>query len=143
MKRILCLFSVCLILCIASNAQPAAEKQVAAAVESFRKALIDPTKENLDMLTARELSYGHSSGKLEDKATFIESLVSKLFDFVTVDLTQQTIKIIGDIAIVRHNLSGETNDGGKPGTAKIGVMQVWQKQQGKWKLLARQAFKLL
>ncbi len=142
MKRILCLISFCLVISAASYAQSADEKQVAAAVESFRKAIIDPTQENLGALTATELSYGHSGGKMEDKATFIESLVSKLFDFVTVELTQQTIKIVGNTAIVRHNLMADTNDGGKPGTAKIGVLQIWQKQQGKWKLLARQAFKL-
>lgn len=143
MKKILYFISLCLVLTNATYAQSADEKQVAAAVENFRKALIDPTKENLNALTAPELSYGHSSGKMEDKATFIESLVSKLFDFVTVELSQQSIKIVGNTAIVRHNLMGETNDGGKPGTAKIGVLQIWQKQQGKWKLLARQAYKLL
>jgi hypothetical protein len=143
MKRLLCFICCCLVLTISTHAQSADEKKVAAAVESLRKALIDPTKEQLDELTAPQLSYGHSSGKMEDKSTFIESLTSKLFDFVTVELTQQTINIVGNTALVRHNLTGTTNDGGKPGTARIGVLQVWQKQQGKWKLLARQAFKLV
>ena len=31
---------------------------------------------------------------------------------------------------------------GKPTTTKIGVLQVWQKQDGNWKLLARQGYKL-
>jgi hypothetical protein len=31
--------------------------------------------------------------------------------------------------------------GGKSATTKIGVLQVWVKQGGRWKLLARQAFK--
>ena len=80
---------------------------------------------------------------MEDKTAFVQSLVSKTSDFVTMDLTQQTIKIVGNTALVRHNLNGETIDSGKPGTARLGVLLVWQKQQGKWKLLARQAFKLL
>lgn len=143
MKRLLCLFSFCFVISIGTYAQSADEKEVAATVEKFKKALLDPTKENLDELTAPELSYGHSSGKMEDKATFMQSLISKSSDFVTMELSQQTIKIIGNTAIVRHNLNAETVDGGKPGTAKIGVLLIWQKQQGKWKLLARQAFKLL
>ena len=143
MKKILCLTGFCFIISMASYAQSADEKQLTAAVETFRKLLIDPDKKGLEAITATDLSYGHSNGRIEDKATFVESLVSKTFDFVTIDLTQHSIKILGNTAIVRHNLSGDTNDGGKPGHANIGIMQIWQKQQGKWKLLARQAFKLL
>ncbi len=143
MKKFLYLISLCIISTSVSYAQSADEKQVAATVEKFKKALLDPTKENLDELTAPELSYGHSSGKMEDKATFMQSLISKSSDFVTMELSQQTIKIVGNTAIVRHNLNAETVDGGKAGTAKIGVLLIWQKQQGQWKLLARQAFKLL
>jgi hypothetical protein len=142
MKKFLYLISLCIISTTVSYAQSADEKQVATTVEKFKKALLDPTKENLDELTAPELSYGHSSGKMEDKATFMQSLISKSSDFVTMELSQQTIKIVRNTAIVRHNLNAETIDGGKPGTAKIGVLLIWQKQQGKWKLLARQAFKL-
>jgi hypothetical protein len=31
---------------------------------------------------------------------------------------------------------------GKTNNVKIGALQVWQKQGGNWKLLARQGFKL-
>jgi len=31
---------------------------------------------------------------------------------------------------------------GKTNNVKIGALQVWQKQNGNWKLLARQGFKL-
>jgi hypothetical protein len=39
-------------------------------------------------------------------------------------------------------MTGDTNDNNKPGTVNLGVLLVWQKQKGQWKLLARQAFKL-
>lgn len=119
------------------------EKAVAAAVDALRKAMIDPTKEALDKIAMDQLSYGHSNGMVQDKATFIEAFISGKSDFVTIDLTDQTISIVGNTAIVRHVLSGSTNDNGKPGQVKIGVMTVWQKNHGEWKLLARQAVKLL
>jgi ketosteroid isomerase-like protein len=111
-------------------------------VETLRKAMVDPTKETLSKLTAEELSYGHSSGKIQDKAQFIEALTSNASDFVSIELTEQTIKLAGNVAIVRHTLSANTNDGGKPGTVKLHILTVWQKQRGQWKLLARQAVKL-
>ncbi|HEY6902271.1 MAG TPA: nuclear transport factor 2 family protein [Puia sp.] len=118
------------------------ESAVGAAVERLRKALIDPTKENLDAIALDELTYGHSSGVIQNKAEFEEALLSKKSDFVTIDLTEQTIKVIGNTAWVRHTLSATNNDGGKPGTAHLYVLLVWMKQKGQWRLLARQAVKV-
>jgi hypothetical protein len=123
-------------------AQNKEEAGVNAAVELLRKNMIDPDKAMLQKITSEQLSYGHSSGTIEDQATFIETLVSGKSDFVTIDLTDQTVSVSGNTAIVRHNLSATTNDGGNPGTVKLHIMTVWQKQKGQWKMLARQAVKL-
>ena len=48
----------------------------------------------------------------------------------------------GDNAIVRHVFSNTTETGGKTASISVGILQVWQKQAGDWKLLARQAFRL-
>jgi hypothetical protein len=118
------------------------EKEVAAAVESLRLALIDPTKTNLDNIVLDELTYGHSNGMIQDKAAFEEALLTGKSDFVTIDLTDQTVKVIGNTAWVRHTLTATNNDGGKPGTAHLYVLLVWLKQKGAWRLMARQAVKV-
>src|ERR1700760_2531970 len=82
-------------------AQTKDEQAVGAAVESLRKALIDPDKATLDGLVMDELTYGHSNGNLQDKAAFEDALLSKSSDFVTIDLSQQTIKVAGNTAWVR------------------------------------------
>ncbi len=124
------------------SAQSTEEKEVVVAVETLRKAMIDPTKTTLESFVADELSYGHSNGLVEDKATFVESLVSGKTDFVTIDLSEQTIRIVGSIAIVRNKFLGELNRSGAMASVNIMVLMIWNKQQGKWKLLARQGFKL-
>jgi hypothetical protein len=43
---------------------------------------------------------------------------------------------------LRHLYESESETYGKPSSVKIGAPQVWQKQSGAWKLLARQGFKL-
>lgn len=123
-------------------AQSKDEQAVATAVESLRKALVDPDKATLDALVLDELTYGHSNGNLQDKAAFEEALLNKFSDFVTIDLTNQTIKVVGNTAWVRHTLTATTNDGGKPGNAHLSVLLVWTKQKGQWRLLARQAVKI-
>ena len=112
---------------------------VAAAAEKLRVAMIDPTPAALNALVADDLSYGHSGGKVDTKASFIADLMSGASDFVTIAITDQSIKLVDNVAIVRHTLTADTNDSGKPGKVSIKILGVWQKQGGDWKLLARQA----
>jgi hypothetical protein len=124
-----------------SNGQSKKENAVSAAVERLRVAMIDGNGDQLEKLVSDKLTYGHSGGHIDDKKEFIEKLTSGRSDFVTMDLTAQTIIIHGNTAIVRHTLSAQTNDSGKPGEVHLLVMLVWQKQHGRWILLARQAVK--
>jgi ABC-type transporter MlaC component len=142
MKNSFRVWVVCLLFNLAAQAQSKEEQQVAAAVETLKKAMLDANKSQLEAITAKELSYGHSSGKLEDKAAFVEALVSGQSDFVSMDLAEQSIRLSGNTAIVRHRLTGEIVDNGQAANVKLGVMLVWQKQKGQWKLLGRQAYKL-
>lgn len=118
------------------------EKEVATAVETLRKAMIDAEEAVLKELAAEDLTYGHSSGKIEDKTEFVASIVNGNSDFVTLDLSEQKISIVDNTAIVRHKFIAETMDKGRPGNPKLLVLLVWQKQDGKWKLRARQAVKM-
>jgi hypothetical protein len=139
MKASLLFISVLLFFSAPLLAQSKTESQVAAAVENLRKVMVDPDRDKLSDLVADGLSYGHSSGKIEDKSTFMEALLSGKSDFKNIDLSDQTITTFGKTAIVRHTLSANLVDNNQPGTVKLAVLTVWQKQHGQWKLLARQA----
>lgn len=119
------------------------EKAVAAAVEALRKAMVDPDKATLEKLTLPQLSYGHSNGMVQNQTVFIEALTSKQSDFVNINLSEQSITVVDRTAIVRHLLSADTNDGGKPGHVNLSILLIWQKQKGEWRLLARQAVKVV
>ena len=142
MKKYL-LFVGCVILTTTLFAQTADEKAVAAAVESLRVVMIDPNKATLEAIVGENLSYGHSSGKVDDKASFIESLLTGKSDFTSIALTEQVIKITDNTAVVRHVFKAETLANGAPGVANISVILVWVKTKGQWKLVARQALKIV
>jgi hypothetical protein len=142
MKKIILFFLFLTGFTFSIKAQSEAEIKVAAAVEKLRLAMINGNRADLENITANDLSYGHSGGKLEDKSAFIESIASGKSDFVTIDLTDQTIKTTDKTAIVRHKLYAKTNDNNVPAEVHLGVILVWQKQGKDWKLLARQAYKL-
>jgi len=126
---------------MATNAQSKDETAVAAAVEKLRKAMVDGDKKELEDIVMDKLSYGHSGGHVEGKAEFVDKIVTGKSDFVTIDLSDQTIEISGNIAVVRHKLEAKTNDNGKPGDVHLLVLLVFQKDHKQWKLLARQAVK--
>lgn len=119
------------------------EKEVVDAVDLLKMAMINANKAALENLVAEKLSYGHSGGHIDDKREFIDKIVSGASDFVSIDLTEQTISISDDVAVVRHVLHAKTNDLGKgPGEVHLRILLVWQKQKGGWRLLARQAVKI-
>jgi hypothetical protein len=142
MKKLILTFILMSFIAHASVSQSKDEKEVAEAVETLRKAMIDASESTLKAIAAEELSYGHSSGKVEDKAAFVTAIASGASDFKTIDLSEQTIRIAGNTALVRHKFVAETADNGRPGNPNLYVLLVWQKQNGKWLLLARQAVRI-
>ena len=102
-------------------AESADEAAVAQAVEALRKAFFGQEKAQLEALCAEQLSYGHSDGRVENKAQFINGVMTRKAIVKSITLSDHTIAIVGIDAIA--------------------VLQVWQKQDGTWKLLARQSFR--
>ncbi|MEE7505916.1 nuclear transport factor 2 family protein [Methylobacterium mesophilicum] len=122
-----------------SGAQGVAVEQ---AVDALTKALLAADGPALDALVLDGLSYGHSSGQIQDKTAFIETLTSKRSSFPSITLSDRSVSVVGDDAIARHVFAGEVVSGGKTSPVHIGVMQVWHRDGGRWRLLARQAFKI-
>ena len=114
---------------------------VSAAVERLREAMLSGSADDLNAIAADDLVYIHSNGRPETKTEFIDAFVSGNSVFESIDLKNQNIKVSGDNAVVWHLLEGKTNNRGVAGSVSIGIMLVWQKQNGEWKLLARQAQK--
>jgi Domain of unknown function (DUF4440) len=123
-------------------AQSSDEAAVAQAVEAFRTATLTADRAQFTALTAEQLSYGHSGGRVENKTQFLDGATSGQSRWKFITITDQTITIVDNDAIVRHTLTGETERDGKSNPVRIGVLMLWHKQDGHWKLLARQAVRL-
>lgn len=141
MKKSLLVFILLFTAVAFSKAQSKKEKALETSIEQLRVAMIDADSIGLSRLTSDKLSYGHSSGAVEDKAAFISKITSGRSDFESIQLTGTTIAYSGKTAIVRQHLDAVTKDGGKPGEVHLELLLVWQQEKGQWKLLARQAVK--
>ena len=128
---------------VASRAGPEGQAaEVEAAVDALTQALLSADGPALDALVLDGLSYGHSSGVVQDKPAFVEALTSGRSAFPSITLSDRTASVVGEDAVVRHVFSGAATSGGKTVPVRIGVLQVWHRDGGRWRLLARQAFKI-
>ena len=124
-------------------AQSKSETKAEQAVAFLVKALESGSRSDLETIASEELTYGHSNGKIEDKKAFIEELTNGNSDFVSIKTSGQTVHVTGNIALVRHRLDATTLNKGVAGEAHLYVLMVFRKENGSWKLLARQAAKVL
>jgi len=120
------------------------EDAVAKNLEAFRAAQASSNAEILASLCAAELSYSHSSGVVEDKATFIANATNGKSKWLSLVYENPTIRVVGPAAIVRFHWLGEAEAvaDGKKSSTNLHILMNWQKQGTEWKLLSRGATKL-
>jgi hypothetical protein len=128
----------------AARALTADEQAVAKRLEAFRSAQIAADAKAFDELCAAELSYSHSDGHVEDKATFIKNATDGKSKFVSLEYKDPSIRVVGDVAIVRFHWMGESESipDGKKSSTNLHILMNWQKQGADWKLLSRASTKL-
>ena len=131
-----------LLLTGSAGAQAGDEAAVADAVETLRKGLLDKDKAKLDQVAAPQISYGHSDGRVETKDQFITAVLARKATVKSLEFPELKVAVVGNNAVARHIYLSESELDGKVTNTKIGALQVWQKQDGVWKLLARQGFRL-
>ena len=131
-----------LLLSGSAGADAADEAAVTQSVETLRKALLEADKVKLEQVASAQISYGHSDGRVENKEKFINGVMTRKQVVKSLAFPELKVSVVGNAAIARHIYLAESELAGKATTTRIGALQVWQKQDGGWKLLARQGFRL-
>ena len=126
---------------VSANAQKP-EKDIETSIETLNKAMISQDKSMLEKLTAEDLSYGHSTGVVQNKSEFIKDVLSGPVKFFQIDNANQMITVTDNTATVRNICSIKGTRDGSALDLKIGILMIWIKKGDGWKLLARQGYKL-
>src|SRR5271170_6187953 len=77
------------------QAQSADEAPVRKVVEELRMAVIKQDKATLDSLTAPQLSYSHSDARLQNKAEFIDGVMTRKTTVKSLEWPEMTVQIVG------------------------------------------------
>lgn len=117
-------------------------QSVELSMKSLIRAMIVADSIALRNLTSDELTYGHSNGMIEGKESFVLNTATGKTKYVKLDAKDQDVTVKGDVAYVRNTLMGEAINNGTSAPLNLKVLFVWVKENGVWKLFARQAVKI-
>src|SRR4051812_25490328 len=89
------------------RAQSSDEATVTELVSKLNKAIIDVDTVTLRKMTDKDLSFGHSSGKVESQQEFITNVDKGPIHFQSIDVSNLKVTVAGKEAIVRHDFFGK------------------------------------
>jgi ketosteroid isomerase-like protein len=116
------------------------EKEIMAAMNSYKQAIIKKDAAALQQVLSDDLVYTHSSNLHQDKAALIESLKG---NSTTEDLDFKDLKVrvYGNTAVVIGDVDFHMSTGGVQSVNHLNVLHVLVKGPQGWQLAARQAVK--
>ena len=91
----------------------------------------------LDPILADDLSYSHSSGRTDTKASFFELVRSG--HYLGVDFLERNVVPCGNAAIVRGRAQMRVNHDGENLSYPILFLEVYARRSSEWQLVAWQA----
>ena len=125
-----------------SHAETSEKAAVEQAVEALRRAILDADEAKLRELVTDQLSYGlWPSGHIQNRFEFINNIADKKMIYTSMNYSEPSTIMAGNNSIVRHREAVEAHSNQKAWSVKFDVLQIWQKQDNQWKLLARQGWK--
>ena len=114
------------------------EQEVLAADAARVKALLEQDYDAVDKLFAEELTYCHSNGSQDTKASYMEGLRSGRSRYAEMDMFDLTARIYGETAVLSGKFTAKVIIGGGEREANLlsRVLMVWVKRDGRWQMVA-------
>jgi ketosteroid isomerase-like protein len=114
------------------------EKEVMAAMEAYKQALIKRDADALSKVLSDDVVYTHSSNLHQDKAAVLESLKGPTFA-EGVDFKDLKVHVYGNTAVVVGDVDFHNVANGTSSTIRLNILHVLVKGPKGWQLVARQA----
>ena len=137
------LISVATTMSASSFAKDDARESLLRAAEAARfQAQVDANAKVLAPLLDDKLEYVHSSGELDSKTSFIESLTTGRRDYVSTTFTIESLRIFGDVALIRGKAKVTVADNGQSKDLSLGYTDVWLWKDGRWQMTAWRSMRM-
>jgi ketosteroid isomerase-like protein len=116
--------------------------EILALDQAWRKAILAKDAAALDKMLADDLVYGHATGIVDTKATYIAKVKSGKQLYQTLEQKKVTVNLYGASALTHSwmHVTGINQDG--KFDDKVMLIHVWVKQNGTWRLAGHQTTKV-
>src|SRR4051794_19423093 len=114
------------------------EKEVLAAMEAYKQAMMKKDAAALSRVLSDDLTYTHSSNQHQDKAAVLASLNGNSV-VEGMDFKDLKVRVYGNTALVKGDVDFRSNAAGVVTVSKLNVLHVLVKGPQGWQLVARQA----
>ena len=119
------------------------EKMIISLDSAWATAILEKDVAQLDLLLADDLIYGHASGVLDTKSSYIEKVASGKQVYKSLIQKNVRVRLLGNDAAVTHSWMHVTGTNPE-GTFddKVMMLHVWTKRDNAWKLVGHQTAKV-
>jgi ketosteroid isomerase-like protein len=135
-KLILLLLTAALLPAAKPDAQT--EKEILAALDAYRQAMMKKDATALAKVLHDDLAYTHSSNLHEDKAAVLASTKNATI-YEAIDFKNLKVSVYGTTALVKGDVDFKNNNGGTVSVSRLNVLHVLVKGPQGWQLVGRQA----
>jgi len=129
-----------------TRAPPAAGGAVEAEIEAIEarrvRAMLQRDTAALEPMLADGLTYAHSNGQIDTKASFLESIASGRLEYKSFDRDDVVVRVFGNTAVVTGRAAVRVKTGGKDLAFSIRFTDVYVKNEGRWQMTAWQSTRL-
>ena len=108
------------------------EKEVLAAMDAWKQAVMKKDRAALEKILHEDLSYSHSNGKNETKADVLQAVATGKAVVEAIDFTDSTVRVYGKTALVKGKVDIRNNLDGKATTAHLDILHVLVKGPQGW-----------
>jgi hypothetical protein len=108
----------------------------------LKNALLSKDSVTLSSLLADDVTYAHSTGKIQTKAQLISDVIHGVQDYKSLEPSDINVRVYDNASVVTLQLKVNVVAGGNDLTMNLFTTLTWIKINGDWKLVAREAVKL-
>lgn len=102
-------------------------------------AMLGKDIDTLERLLHPDLVYMHSSGVADDKASYIAGVRDRVWDYIRIARSEETVRRHGSLALVFNRLKISLTVRGVAKSLDNRALAVWVAEAGSWRLIALQS----
>ncbi|MNF66012.1 hypothetical protein D3C87_1118250 [compost metagenome] len=115
------------------------EQQIRTLEERRRQAMIDRDMDFLESIYTRDLTYSHSDGKSDSKASYLQGMQAGIWIYRGFKSREEQMRRVGDCIVMNGLIDMDVVIRGEPMLLNSRYISVWKSGNNGWQMIAWQS----